>query len=410
MTERSAPVRRGTGLTALADRFGSDKGFLRRDAHGYTRFYEMLLAPLRDRPLAVLEIGLLVGGPEAADGVASRRLTDAPSARMWLEYLPRARIVGFDICEGPEIADDRFVFVRGDMGAPADLARAAAACPDGFDLIVDDGSHASWHQQVALAALLPALKPGGWYVIEDLHWQPAHLEAAHPAPLTAGLIARFIAERRIDPALYETADRDLGARLADVAGLIGGAVLLPDGLAPDGAPKLAWLQRRIDDDEPADWHHRSGVRRRAGRRDEALALARQAVAADPGHFDARFNMIELLLAAGAAETEPAAAALCADFPREARAHALRAGVLARDPARLAEARRAQEAAVRCAPDDPGRHLYLAELLVREGLTDTAVGVIRGMLQRWPAHGGALALGARLGATRDPDPKGIRECD
>ena len=45
-----------------------------------------------------------------------------------------------------------------------------------FDIIIDDGSHASHHQQVSFATLFRHLADGGLYIIEDLHFQPAELE------------------------------------------------------------------------------------------------------------------------------------------------------------------------------------------------------------------------------------------
>src|SRR5262249_44884425 len=37
-----------------------------------------------------------------------------------------------------------------------------------FDLIVDDGSHLWDHQITALRTLLPLMKPGGFYIVEDI--------------------------------------------------------------------------------------------------------------------------------------------------------------------------------------------------------------------------------------------------
>lgn len=41
-----------------------------------------------------------------------------------------------------------------------------------FDVIIDDGSHASFDQQLTLSHFFPLLADGGWYFIEDLDWQP----------------------------------------------------------------------------------------------------------------------------------------------------------------------------------------------------------------------------------------------
>jgi hypothetical protein len=39
-------------------------------------------------------------------------------------------------------------------------------------VIIDDGSHASFDQQLTLREFFPLLADGGWYFIEDLDWQP----------------------------------------------------------------------------------------------------------------------------------------------------------------------------------------------------------------------------------------------
>ena len=37
-----------------------------------------------------------------------------------------------------------------------------------YDIIIDDGSHVPQHQITSLACLLPALNPGGLYIIENV--------------------------------------------------------------------------------------------------------------------------------------------------------------------------------------------------------------------------------------------------
>ena len=44
--------------------------------------------------------------------------------------------------------------------------------PGSLDVIIDDGSHASFDQQLTLREFFPLLAEGGWYFIEDLDWQP----------------------------------------------------------------------------------------------------------------------------------------------------------------------------------------------------------------------------------------------
>lgn len=158
-------------LSRLADRHGSDKG---PKKHRYTELYELLFRPFRDRPIRFLEMGLLIGGPE--HGIdAGRETRDLPSVRMWLDYFSKADIIGLDISDFSWFAHPRFRFVQCDMDDRANIARAAREIGT-VDIVVDDASHASHHQQNAFLELFSALPSGGLYVIEDLRWQPASFE------------------------------------------------------------------------------------------------------------------------------------------------------------------------------------------------------------------------------------------
>jgi len=57
------------------------------------------------------------------------------------------------------------------MDARTNIATATEMLPD-LDIIIDDASHASHHQQNAFLTLFPKLRSGGLYIIEDLRWQP----------------------------------------------------------------------------------------------------------------------------------------------------------------------------------------------------------------------------------------------
>jgi hypothetical protein len=167
-------------LTKLADRFGSDKGLAAFAGHGYTRIYSALFAPLRDMPLRLLEIGLLhprdAASPHGGGGEGCAVARRAPSLAMWSAYFPKAQIFGFDIGDFSRVAIERCTILRGDMGSRDDLRRLLRDSGGAFDIVIDDGSHASHHQQIALATLFPAVASGGVYIVEDLDHQPPELE------------------------------------------------------------------------------------------------------------------------------------------------------------------------------------------------------------------------------------------
>lgn len=162
-------------LTRLADQYQSDKGMTFSCAHGYTRIYAAILAPARQSALRLAEIGLLHGRSQAEGPEVVAKL-GCPSLRMWADYLPCAEIHGFDIVDFTPFAGERIRITRGDQGSRADLGGFAQSAGGKLDIIIDDGSHASHHQQISLGALFPHLADGGLYIVEDLHFQPAELE------------------------------------------------------------------------------------------------------------------------------------------------------------------------------------------------------------------------------------------
>lgn len=191
-------------LTDLADAFGSDKGSRK---HRYTELYEMLFRPIRRRKLRFVEMGLLIGGPEHGNP-AGRETRDAPSIRMWLEYFPKAQIIGLDVSDFSWFDHPRFRFVQCDMGDRIALARAGEEIGQA-DIVIDDASHASHHQQLALAELFPRLNPGGLYIVEDLRWQPAEMETMG-WPKTAELFRAYQQTGRFshpDPGIESTLNR-----------------------------------------------------------------------------------------------------------------------------------------------------------------------------------------------------------
>ncbi len=199
----ASDIKKKTGavnLTDLADQYGSDKGSTK---HRYTELYHMLFNPYRQRKINFLEMGLLIGGPEHGED-ADRKTTDLPSIRMWLEYFPKARIHGLDVSDFSWFDHDRFTFHRCDMDDRRAIADAAAAMPM-LDIVIDDASHASHHQQNAFLEIFPKLASGGLYVIEDLRWQPDTYEV-DGITKTAALLRSYIDAREFqhsDPAVAD---------------------------------------------------------------------------------------------------------------------------------------------------------------------------------------------------------------
>lgn len=90
---------------------------------------------------------------------------------MWAEWLSSAEIYGLDIHDFSAFQHDRCHTFKLDQSDQTAL-QAFAAEHGPFDVIIDDGAHLSDAQQVSFFMLWSALKPGGFYFIEDLHFHP----------------------------------------------------------------------------------------------------------------------------------------------------------------------------------------------------------------------------------------------
>lgn len=158
---------RRESLDDIACRHGTDKSTLTvldRPAeyrhsrpprgHGYSIFYEHYFEPLRDSPIRLLEIGVL----------------DGRSLATWADYFPKAQLYGLDIDPAcARFAGPRTKIFTGSQTDRQLLARVRDEVPEGFDIIIDDGSHYVDHVITSFDELFPHLRPGGLYVIEDLH-------------------------------------------------------------------------------------------------------------------------------------------------------------------------------------------------------------------------------------------------
>lgn len=185
--------RRADRLTSLANLYGTDKGTGPR-GHHYTRIYSALFKPLRERPVRLLEIGLMGlrrGGwdDESKRDQGAAHARDAPSLRLWTDYFPRGEIFGLDFNDFSQVDIPRCRIFQADASRPAELQAVLDKIGGQLDVIIDDASHASDHQQITLGTMFPALAPGGLYIIEDLHYQPEDREPPE-AVKTADVLRR----------------------------------------------------------------------------------------------------------------------------------------------------------------------------------------------------------------------------
>lgn len=156
---------RSQSLAKIGARYRTDK----QTAHEYLQFYDSLFYTFRYRSLRMLEIGFFKGA----------------SAKLFAEYFPSGLIHVMDHKAEkateywksfPEDLQKRIIIHQGDQGSRADLQAVLDEVNGGtkkrsrqFGVIIDDGSHRPDHQITSFEELWPAVEPGGYYIIEDLH-------------------------------------------------------------------------------------------------------------------------------------------------------------------------------------------------------------------------------------------------
>lgn len=134
----------------MCHKYGTDKC---ADRHNFIKFYQDLFSPIKDSVTHVLEIGIL----------------NARSHLMWQEYFTNAEIYGIDINDCSRYDSTGIKTFIADQSNRSDLSRFIDRSPGPFDIIIDDGGHHMDQQQISLGFMFKYLKPGGIYIIEDLH-------------------------------------------------------------------------------------------------------------------------------------------------------------------------------------------------------------------------------------------------
>jgi len=148
-------------ITEAFTRTGTDKLW----RHGYHRHYENWLLPYKNKAaFDMLEIGT----------------KDGQSLVSWMLYFNNIRHIdamrygepGKWNCKkaAPKmrVDCDKIHIFEGDQSAKADLQTMKDARPEGWDIIIDDGSHVPLHNIISFKLLWNSIKVGGMYVVEDI--------------------------------------------------------------------------------------------------------------------------------------------------------------------------------------------------------------------------------------------------
>jgi hypothetical protein len=134
-------------LTEIGKILNTDKATY----HNFTEFYDGYFNQMRNETLNILEIGIFKG----------------ESLKMWKEYFSKSQIYGLDINNLKYLEEDRIFIEQADQ---TDINRMNNVFSKvKFDIIIDDGGHSMYQQQLTLISMLHRLKRGGYFIVEDLH-------------------------------------------------------------------------------------------------------------------------------------------------------------------------------------------------------------------------------------------------
>jgi hypothetical protein len=141
------------------------------EGHHYTEVYEYFLCPIKYSAKKVLEIGIETGA----------------SLKMWADYFPGATIYGIDIADKSRLNSKTIRTFVADQADRKRLQACLDASGGDFDFIVDDGGHSMEQQQVSFGFLFSQVRPGGYYIVEDLHTSIyAYYDSGYGAAKTGG--------------------------------------------------------------------------------------------------------------------------------------------------------------------------------------------------------------------------------
>jgi hypothetical protein len=155
-----------TEMCRVMTSHGSDKG---HGWHNYTTIYSVIFGKLRNQPLRIFELGLGTDNPKLVSSMGANGRPGA-SLRGWRELFPRALVYGADIDRDILFQEERintFYCDQLDHVAIHDLW-SQPLLRDGMDIIIDDGLHTLEGNLSFLNGSLERLRPGGFYVVEDI--------------------------------------------------------------------------------------------------------------------------------------------------------------------------------------------------------------------------------------------------
>jgi hypothetical protein len=149
-------------LDDLFRTFGSDKSIL----HDYHLMYGNLFDD-RYAVRNVLEIGIGTNSTGVLSNMG-RHGTPGASLRAFSRFFPHSMLIGLDVDRSILFNCERIRTYFVDQLDPSTFDSIEELEGALFDLIIDDGLHLPTANLISMQKLLRKLRPGGWFVVEDI--------------------------------------------------------------------------------------------------------------------------------------------------------------------------------------------------------------------------------------------------
>jgi len=150
------PLGKNDEKPTLKQLYNIHDGYVSDKWDRYLFEYDRLFLPFRDTEVRLLEIGVQNGG----------------SLEIWGTYFPQAKaIVGCDIntkCGDLTYRNSKISVLVGDA-TTVETKEQIRKISEGFDIVIDDGSHINDDIIKAFVHYFPLVTEGGLFIAEDLH-------------------------------------------------------------------------------------------------------------------------------------------------------------------------------------------------------------------------------------------------
>lgn len=153
-------------LCEIMTKNGSDKG---SHHHNYTEYYYKIFSPIRDKKMNIFELGL---GTNNIDVKSNMGINGIPGAshRGWKEFFRNSEIYGADIDTRILFEEERIKTYYCDQTNIESIESLFEIELNNirFDIIIEDGLHEFFANEIFLRNSFKYLKSGGIFIIEDL--------------------------------------------------------------------------------------------------------------------------------------------------------------------------------------------------------------------------------------------------